>query len=69
LTEALGHFTSAGNLVRQAECLEIMGDLSAQRAEEGDTNPRISRQRFASFVLAAALRVTRHRVYRKADCG
>jgi tetratricopeptide (TPR) repeat protein len=40
LTEALGHFTSAGNLVRQAECLEIMGDLSAQRPDEGDTATR-----------------------------
>ena len=40
LTEALGHFTSAGNLVRQAECLEIMGELSAQRPEEGETAAR-----------------------------
>ena len=40
LTEALGHFTSAGNLVRQAECLELMGELSAQRSEEGDTATR-----------------------------
>lgn len=37
LTEALGHFTSAGNLVRQAECLEIMGDLSARRLEDAET--------------------------------
>jgi tetratricopeptide (TPR) repeat protein len=28
LTEALGHFTSARNPVRQAECLEIMGQMS-----------------------------------------
>lgn len=40
LTEALGHFTSAGNLVRQAECLEIMGELSAQRPEDADTATR-----------------------------
>jgi tetratricopeptide (TPR) repeat protein len=40
LTEALGHFTSAGNLVRQAECLEIMGDLSARRPDNGDTATR-----------------------------
>jgi tetratricopeptide (TPR) repeat protein len=33
LTEALGHFTSAGNLVRQAECLEIMGDISERRPD------------------------------------
>jgi tetratricopeptide (TPR) repeat protein len=40
LTEALGHFTSAGNLVGQAECLEIMGELSAQRPEETQTASR-----------------------------
>jgi tetratricopeptide (TPR) repeat protein len=40
LTEALGHFTSAGNLVRQAECLEIMGELSTQRPEEAETATR-----------------------------
>lgn len=34
LTEALGHFTSARNLVRQAECLEIMGEISAQRGDK-----------------------------------
>lgn len=28
LTEALGHFTSARNPVRQAECLEVMGQMS-----------------------------------------
>ncbi len=33
LTEALGHFTSARNLVRQAECLEIMGTISEQRPD------------------------------------
>lgn len=33
LTEALGHFTSARNLVRQAECLEIMGQLSERRPD------------------------------------
>jgi tetratricopeptide (TPR) repeat protein len=40
LTEALGHFTSAGNLVRQAECLEIMGELSAERPEDRETAAR-----------------------------
>jgi tetratricopeptide (TPR) repeat protein len=39
LTEALGHFTSARNLVRQAECLEIMGDISAKRGDN-DTAAR-----------------------------
>jgi tetratricopeptide (TPR) repeat protein len=34
LTEALGHFTSARNPVRQAECLEIMGEVSELK---GDT--------------------------------
>jgi tetratricopeptide (TPR) repeat protein len=33
LTEALGHFTSARNLVRQAECLEIMGQMSESRPD------------------------------------
>jgi tetratricopeptide (TPR) repeat protein len=40
LTEALGHFTSAGNLTRQAECLEIMGELSARRPEDSETAVR-----------------------------
>lgn len=33
LTEALGHFTSVRNPVRQAECLEIMGQISELRAD------------------------------------
>src|SRR5581483_11591539 len=33
LTEALGHFTSARNPVRQAECLEIMGQISELRSD------------------------------------
>jgi tetratricopeptide (TPR) repeat protein len=33
LTEALGHFTSAHNLMRQAECLEIMGTISERRPD------------------------------------
>ncbi|MEP6492524.1 MAG: tetratricopeptide repeat protein [bacterium] len=33
LAEALGHFTSARNPVRQAECLEIMGQMSEQRPD------------------------------------
>lgn len=33
LTEALGHFTSARNPLRQAESLEIMGELSESRAD------------------------------------
>jgi tetratricopeptide (TPR) repeat protein len=33
LTEALGHFTSARNIMRQAECLELMGEISARRGD------------------------------------
>ena len=33
LAEALGHFTSARNPVRQAECLELMGTMSEQRPD------------------------------------
>jgi tetratricopeptide (TPR) repeat protein len=33
LTEALGHFTSARNAMRQAECLEIMGQMSELRSD------------------------------------
>ena len=40
LTEALGHFTSARNVVRQAECLEIMGQMSEARDDAGETARR-----------------------------
>jgi len=40
LTEALGHFTSARNLMRQAECLEIMGELSESRSGDKETARR-----------------------------
>lgn len=40
LTEALGHFTSARNLIRQAECLEIMGQMSESRTNEPETARR-----------------------------
>jgi hypothetical protein len=40
LTEALGHFTSARNLLRQAECLEIMGQMSAARSGDPETARR-----------------------------
>jgi tetratricopeptide (TPR) repeat protein len=39
LTEALGHFTSARNPVRQAECLEIMGQMSELKSDP-DTSVR-----------------------------
>ncbi len=40
LTEALGHFTSARNLIRQAECLEIMGQMNESRTNEPETARR-----------------------------
>jgi tetratricopeptide (TPR) repeat protein len=40
LTEALGHFTSARNLLRQAECLEIMGQMSEARSGDPETARR-----------------------------
>jgi tetratricopeptide (TPR) repeat protein len=40
LTEALGHFTSARNPVRQAECLEIMGQMSESRGNDAETARR-----------------------------
>jgi tetratricopeptide (TPR) repeat protein len=40
LTEALGHFTSARNRVRQAECLEVMGRMNERRADDSFTARR-----------------------------
>jgi tetratricopeptide (TPR) repeat protein len=40
LTEALGHFTSARNVVEQAACLESLGDLSAVRRGDVQTAQR-----------------------------
>lgn len=40
LTEALGHFTSAHNPIRQAECLEIMGEMSSLRSGDVETAMR-----------------------------
>jgi len=40
LTEALGHFTSARNPIRQAECLEIMGEMSEARGNDAETARR-----------------------------
>jgi tetratricopeptide (TPR) repeat protein len=40
LTEALGHFTSARNPIRQAECLEIMGQMSESRGDDPETARR-----------------------------
>lgn len=38
--EALGHFASTHNVLRQAECLEIMGILNALRPEHRETAVR-----------------------------
>src|ERR1043166_4023894 len=40
LTEALGHFTSAGYVLRQAECLEILGGIAERRPNDRDTARR-----------------------------
>lgn len=40
LTEALGHFTSARNVVEQAACLESLGDLSTLRRGDVQTARR-----------------------------
>jgi len=37
LTEALGHFTSAKNVIEQAACLESLGDLCAARSGDAQT--------------------------------
>ena len=34
LTEALGHFASARNRLRQAECLEVMGQMNERRPDD-----------------------------------
>jgi len=48
LGEVLGHFTATSNVLRQAECLEIMGELYAIRHDHDDTAARC-------FELALAL--------------
>ena len=40
LGEVLGHFTATANMLRQAECLEVMGELYALRAGYDDTAAR-----------------------------
>jgi tetratricopeptide (TPR) repeat protein len=45
LTEALGHFSAAGNPIRQAECLEIMGELCERRGESETARRCYSRAR------------------------
>lgn len=40
LGEVLGHYTATCNMLRQAECLEVMGSVYALRPEHGDTAAR-----------------------------
>lgn len=40
LGEVLGHFTATANVLRQAECLEVMGELYAIRPDNEDTAAR-----------------------------
>ena len=40
LGEVLGHFTATSNVLRQAECLEVMGELYALRPDHDDTAAR-----------------------------
>jgi tetratricopeptide (TPR) repeat protein len=60
--EALGHFASTHNVLRQAECLEIMGTLNALRPEFRDTAVRCYElalalaERIGARVLADRLR-------------
>lgn len=51
LTEALGHFTSARNATRQAECLELMGQLSERRGGDRETAVRCYRRAVDLAVL------------------
>ena len=46
--EAFGHFTTSRNIVRQAECLEILGLMNATRPEDRETARK-------AFELAATL--------------
>jgi tetratricopeptide (TPR) repeat protein len=65
LTEALGHFTSAGNLVRQAECLEIMGDISERRPDRETAARCYSRAR--DLAIAAGDRPLVERLTRRLE--
>ena len=49
LTEALGYFTSAQNVIRQAECLEIMGEISERRPDIETANQLASELRKEDF--------------------
>ena len=68
LTEALGHFTSARNLIRQAECLEIMGQMSEARAADPDTARRCY-ERARELAIAVGDRPLADRLTRRLSAG
>ena len=61
LGEILGHFTATCNVLRQAECLEVLGELYALKPDYDDTTARCFElagslaQRVGSRVLAERL--------------
>lgn len=67
LTEALGHFTSARNPVRQAECLEIMGQVSESRPDYETAARCYARAR--DIALAANDEALANRLARRLDAA
>ncbi len=65
LTEALGHFTTARNPQRQAECLEIMGQMNEQRPDAETAERCYTRAR--DLALAATDRVLADRVTKRLE--
>jgi len=66
LVEALGHFTSAREVVRQAECLEALGEIAEQR--RGDPNLAIRcYERARQLAIAADDRALSERLARRLD--
>ena len=63
LTEALGYFTSARNVIRQAECLELLGDICELRP--GEDGSRRFYARAADLATAAGDRVLADRLHGK----
>jgi tetratricopeptide (TPR) repeat protein len=65
LTEALGHFTSARNPQRQAECLEIMGQMNEQRPDYETAERCYSRAR--DLAVAATDRMMADRLAKRIE--
>jgi hypothetical protein len=65
LTEALGHFTSARNPGRQAECLEIMGQMCELRPDHETAVRCYVRAR--DLALVASDRVLVERLTKRLD--